>query len=199
MSSRLRATRFGVALASFIALAACDQAPTSSFAIPSLRMPASGAGCDGRSCILFSSPAPLNSAIAFADSSSADILLASATLTGKTGDSLTLRLTGEAAVLAALSPDELLTVDIDGVPLTIALHDAVNGSVVHRFLDSRPVTVRYSINRRMQHALRGRIMLAQETVAAVADLQTPWLSDAMGRGAPDRPASFIDRRGTSSL
>lgn len=122
--------------------------------------------------------------MAFADSSSAPVLLASATLSGNTGDSLVLRLAGDEMVLAAIPADELLTVEIDGVPFTMALRDAAAGAVVHRFIDARPVAVRYSINRRIQRALRGSIALTQVTAARVVELQTPWVwAAALARGA----------------
>lgn len=128
------------------------------------------------SCTLFDNTGPLWSAIANPDSVTVAVPVAALRFAPVAGDSITLQLTADATVLAAIGADEEIDVSDGTVDRRFALRDLQSATTVWRFTSADTSVLQVSLNRAMAAGVEGRVSLTEASAAPVAALVRPWVA-----------------------
>lgn len=130
----------------------------------------------GSSCTIVESAAPLWSAIANPDSVALPVDIATVTLVGAVGDSVSLALVADSTMASALPSDELVSVAAGDSTTSIPLRTLTTPTVVIRLATGDTTTIHYSLNRRLASVPAGSFALTQQTSAQVLSAITPWVT-----------------------
>lgn len=139
-----------------------------------------GTGSCGATCVLFENSDPLWSAVANPDSAAAPVSIADVRFAPSEGDSVVLQLTGDSAVLVAISANELLDVTDSASHASLSLAALSSARVVWRFASSDSTTLHVTLNRALGNVVSGSLGLTASTSASVVSAIRPWIASLSG-------------------
>jgi hypothetical protein len=170
-----------------IVLAACDRdSPLSASRPDDVHPLAKSLSCQGQ-CAFIRDQRPFEAAVFRADSAGARIFLGQASLDGRRGDDVTLRLSADPAIFEDATIEHRIVAEVDGVPRAFTLREVAAGVRVYEFDVPRSITVRYWMTKQMRRVspATSRARLIQHVVGArVTAVTTPWVRDAARSAMP---------------
>lgn len=135
-----------------------------------------GGGTCSDTCVLFNTTGPLWSAIANPDSTDAPVMIAAIRYAPVPGDSVTLQLTADAAVLHGIDPNEIVAISGGNDAVYVPLHDLTIPTTVWKFASIDTLTLQVTLNRALAAGVVGQVSLIASSAAAVAAVSRPWFA-----------------------
>ncbi len=150
-----------------------------------------GTNACGATCALFNNSDPLWSAIADPDSTAIPVSIADIRFAPAVGDSVVLRLSGDSALIATITANELVDVS-DGVShASVSLPALTSAAVVWRFASSDSTTLHVTLNRTLATGASGNLALTASNSASVVSAARPWIAAGTGSSGLQLSASRL--------